>query len=134
MASAKVRIEKIRYKMYVNSGGGNGLIADEPLEVGGENLGFSPDELLCSALGACTAATLRMYADRKQWPLEGVEVDVSFDRQLPFTETNITRKITLFGPLTGEQSDALIAIANKCPLHKTLTQPIHIETIIQQIK
>jgi putative redox protein len=130
MASATVSIEKSHYKMHVNSGGGNGFIADEPVEVGGENLGFSPDELLCSALGACTAATLRMYADRKQWPLEGVDVEVSFNRQLTSTETNLVRKITFFGSLTDEQKEVMLAIANKCPTHKLLTQPIHIETII----
>ncbi len=130
MAGAIVSIGKSHYRMEVKSEGGNLLVADEPVEVGGENLGFSPDELLCSALGACTAATLRMYADRKQWPLEGVDVEVSFQRQASFTSTGITRKITLKGPLTDDQRERLTDIANKCPTHKTLSQPIHIQTII----
>lgn len=130
MTSATVKIETGHYAMQVKSGGGNILVADEPIEVGGENLGFSPDELLCSALGTCTAATLRMYADRKQWPLEAVEVEVSFQRQSSFTETAITRKISLLGPLTDDQKQRLLDIANKCPTHKTLSHPIHIQTII----
>lgn len=130
MANATVSIGKSHYKMHVNSGGGNGLLADEPIEVGGENLGFSPDELLCSALGACTAATLRMYADRKQWPLEGVDVEVSFNREASFSQTSISRKITLLGSLTEDQKERLLDIANKCPTHKTLSHPIHIETVI----
>jgi putative redox protein len=72
-----------------------------------------------------------MYADRKQWPLDSVDVEVSFDRQLTFTDTNMIRKITINGALTEEQKEVLLAIANKCPTHKTLTQPIHIYTIIQ---
>ena len=57
------------------------IIADEPLEAGGEDLGFSPDELLTASLGACTAATLRMYANRKGWTeLTGIEVDITFNR------------------------------------------------------
>jgi len=130
MASATVIIDNSHYKMMVNSGGGNELVADEPMEVGGENLGFSPDELLCSALGACTSATLRMYADRKQWPLEGVKVVVSFNRQSSFTETNLVREISLVGPLTDEQKERLLDIANKCPTHKTLSLPVNIETVI----
>lgn len=130
MSGATVKIEKGHYRMEVNSSGGNTLVADEPVEVGGENLGFSPDELLCSALGSCTAATLRMYADRKQWPLDGVEVEVSFHRQSSFSETQINRKITLKGNLTDEQRERLLDIANKCPTHKTLSHPIHIQTTI----
>jgi putative redox protein len=129
MSSAKVTIGSEHYRMDIVSGGENMLIADEPAEVGGKNMGSSPDELLCAALGACTAATLRMYADRKQWPLQGVTVEVSFERENSFTRTNIIRKITLSGDLSGEQSERLMDIANKCPLHKTLSHPIHIETI-----
>lgn len=129
MSSAKVTIRSEHYKMDVESGGGNMLIADEPIEVGGNNLGSSPDELLCAALGACTAATLRMYADRKQWPLEGVSVEVSFERENSFSETKIIRKIALTGILSDDQRERLMDIANKCPLHKTLSHPIHIETI-----
>lgn len=131
MAQAITTIERSLYKMDINSGGGNYLVADEPAEAGGQNTGFSPDELLCAALGACTAATLRMYADRKGWPLEKAEVKVHFERTASFTETQMVRSIQLHGPLTGEQRERLLEIAGKCPLHKTLTHPIHVQTTLQ---
>jgi putative redox protein len=130
MSEATVSIEKSHYRMQAVSGGNNVLIADEPEEVGGANMGFSPDELLCSALGACTAATLRMYADRKEWPLESVEVKVAFQRESSFSSTKIVRNIKLQGDLSEDQRERLLDIANKCPVHKTLTQPIEIETTV----
>lgn len=130
MSSATIKIKNDHYRMQVKSGSGNSLIADEPVEVGGKNLGFSPDELLCAALGACTSATLRMYADRKKWPLEQVEVLVSFERQNLFSETNIQRRIIFTGDLSNEQKEKLKEIADKCPLHKTLSNPIQIETFL----
>lgn len=129
MASTQVRIGREHYKMEVTTATGHALIADEPEHLGGTNMGSTPDEYLCAALGACTAATLRMFADRKQWPLEGVAVDVSFTREHTFSETKIIRKISLLGDLTDEQKARLLDIANKCPVHKTLSHPIVIETI-----
>lgn len=130
MSKAIVSIEKEHYRMNVVSGGDNRLIADEPHEVGGGNLGFSPDELLCAALGACTSATLRMYADRKGWPLDGLDVHVEFQRESSFSTTQLIRNITLHGNLSEDQRERLLEIANKCPLHKTLTHPVEIETKI----
>ncbi|MCU0404363.1 MAG: OsmC family protein [Chitinophagaceae bacterium] len=126
--NATVSIKMDNYKMEVMSGGGNALIADEPLEVGGQNLGFSPDELLCAALGACTSATLRMYADRKGWPVERVDVKVSFERETSFSETKMFRSIHIEGNLSEEQRTRLFEIAEKCPVHKTFSRPISIET------
>jgi putative redox protein len=105
----------------------NLLIADEPLTSGGEDLGFSPEELLAASLSACTCATLRMYADRKGWTeLTGVTVDITFARQQDMS--SIVRNITLQGPLSEEQKDRLLVIANKCPIHQVLTHPVIIET------
>jgi putative redox protein len=105
----------------------NLLIADEPLTSGGEDLGFSPEELLAASLSACTCATLRMYADRKGWTeLTGVTVDITFARQHDMS--SIVRNITLQGPLSEEQKNRLLVIANKCPIHQVLTHPIIIET------
>lgn len=103
------------------------LIADEPFAAGGEDLGFSPEELLAASLSACTCATLRMYADRKGWSeLTGVTVDIAFTRQQDMS--SIIRNITLQGPLSEEQRDRLLVIANKCPIHQVLTNPVIIET------
>lgn len=108
----------------------NVLIADEPQSLGGGDLGFSPDELLASALGACTSATLRMYADRKGWSnLTGVQVTVTFNRGND--RSFITRDIVLQGELTEEQKTRLLDIANKCPVHRTLSNPIEISTTVQ---
>lgn len=128
MSHSTVRIEKGHYRMQAVSSRNNVLIADEPLELGGGNLGFSPDELLCAALGACTAATLRMYADRKEWPLESVDVKVEFQQEPTLSTTKLFRSITFQGNLSDDQLERLMDIANKCPLHKILTHPIEIET------
>lgn len=105
----------------------NLLIADEPVTSGGEDLGFSPEELLAASLSACTCATLRMYADRKGWiELTGVTVDIVFTRQQDMS--SIVRNVTLEGPLSEEQRERLLTIANKCPIHQVLTHPVIMET------
>lgn len=114
------------------------LLADEPVSFGGTNLGPSPYELLQAALGACTTMTIRMYAQRKQWPLEKVSVDLTHDKihaqDCQECETasgkidRIKRTITLIGPLNEEQRESLLAIADKCPVHRTLHSEISIET------
>jgi putative redox protein len=105
----------------------NLLISDEPVKAGGEDLGFSPEELLAASLSACTAATLRMYADRKGWTeLTGVKVHTTFAREPEKSE--IIREVTLEGPLSNEQKERLMVIADKCPMHQVLTHPIHIST------
>jgi putative redox protein len=103
------------------------IIADEPQELGGENLGFSPYELLESALGACTSITLRMYADRKQWDLKAVKVKVNLQKNADNT-TTIKREIALKGNLDEVQKERLFSVANACPVHKVLSNPISLET------
>ena len=103
------------------------LVADEPTEAGGDDAGPEPHEWLLAGLGACTSITVKMYATRKVWPLESVEVTVSGDRVDDGTFV-FTRRITLRGPLTDEQRARLLEIANKCPVHKTLTGSIRIDT------
>lgn len=103
------------------------FVADEPVADGGGDLGPSPFDLLLSSLGACTSMTVKMVADRRGWPLESVEVRLSATRGEAFA---IRREVTLVGPLTEEQRAALLAIANKCPVHRTLSGPITIETAL----
>jgi putative redox protein len=106
------------------------LVADEP-SPDGDDLGFSPYELLLASLGSCTAMTLEMYARRKQWPLEQVRISLEFSRthvvdagdsESPARRVEtITREFELIGDLSEEQKQRLLEIAGRCPVHRTLT-------------
>jgi putative redox protein len=107
---------------------GHELIADEPLDAGGTDMGPSPGQFLQISLAACTVITLRMYANRKNIPLENARVEVKMERQTD--RTLFQRHIYLEGPLSDEEKQKLLDIANACPIHRTLTSPITIETVI----
>lgn len=118
-------IGRDRYRTEITTGG-KIVVADEPEELGGTNLGAAPGEFLMIALASCTAITLRMYADRKKWPMEKVTVEVNFEKV--DNKTIFSREISLEGQLDEEQRNRLLQIANACPVHKTLTNPIEVET------
>ena len=106
--------------------GGHRFRSDEPAEIGGDDTGASPHELLLAALGSCTAMTLKVYADRKGWPLRDVRVSLHGDHT--GNGYTITRQLTIDGDLDAEQRQRLIEIAEKCPVHKTLTSKIKIDS------
>lgn len=122
----------------VQSGPLHHTLADEPLAYGGTNRGMTPYGFLASGLGACTTMTIRMYARRKGWPLTHLWVDVSQGKvhaQDAGTSDKIdlfTRTIHLEGPLTQEQRDKLLQIADKCPVHGTLTRGSKVETVLAE--
>ncbi|TRW48937.1 OsmC family protein [Aliidiomarina halalkaliphila] len=97
-------------------------LADEPEQLGGADEGPAPMEMVLAGLGACTSMTLRMYAKRKEWPLERVVVELEHTKGEHGAEY-LSRVITLEGDLSEEQRVRLLEIANKCPVHKTLTNP-----------
>ena len=114
------------------------LSADEPVTEGGTDTGPNPYDLLLAALGACTSMTLALYARRKQWPLRAVTVRLRHSRihaaDCESCETregmldHIEREVDLMGELDAEQRARLLEIANRCPVHRTLTSEIDIRT------
>ena len=111
------------------STGGQDFPADEPIEAGGGATGPSPHDLLAAGLAACTTMTLRLYADRKPWPLEAILVTVDHLRQPDATPPDLfRRRIALTGPLDDAQKERLMQIADRCPVHRTLTAGARIET------
>ncbi|MBL0355208.1 MAG: OsmC family protein [Dechloromonas sp.] len=106
------------------------LLADEPVDVGGADAGPAPLEFVMAGLGACTSMTLRMYAERKGIPLTRISVSLVHDKVKVsgIPRDRIVRAITLEGDLTVEQRARLLEIANKCPVHKALEQPLMIES------
>ena len=115
------------------------FVADEPRSIGGDDSGPTPYDLLLGALGTCTAMTMTMYADRKKWPLEGVSIHLTHDRDHakdcdhcadPKTKVqSIERAITLTGDGLGEEQRArLMEIADMCPVHRTLEGELHVHS------
>jgi putative redox protein len=107
------------------------LFIDEPISDGGENKGMTPEEILAASLGSCTCITLRMYANKKGWRLRKIETTVTIDRNKEAKNTTMTRKIKLDGELEQEQIERLLYMANKCPIHEILVNPISVETILE---
>jgi putative redox protein len=118
--------------------GGHQLAADEPAAVGGADSGPTPYDLLLSGLGACTAITVRMYAQRKGWPLRNVTVRLRHSRihatDCVDCETklgqvdHIERELQFDGDLTAEQRTRLLSIAERCPVHRMLNSEVRIST------
>jgi putative redox protein len=123
MVSATIYNDRYHTEIIAN---GKVVVADEPEDLGGTDTGPAPGEFLMISLASCTAITLRMYADRKKWPVERIKVEVNFEKI--DQKTIFKRDIALYGDLTEEQQQRLLHIANQCPVHKTLTHPIEITT------
>lgn len=128
MAKITSSIKTEPYKVEIQSPSGNSILADEPISKGGRDLGFSPKELLISALAACTSATVKMYAERKEWDLQEVKLDIELVDSTEEKKTLIKRNIELLGNLDADQRTRLLRVAEACPIHKVLTGTIEIET------
>ena len=127
-----------RYVQRIQAGS-HQLLADEAAPTGND-LGPDPYALLLASLGACTAMTLQMYADHKKWPLESVKVRMSYERvhaedcvegeEVMRRVHRIERELSLEGDLSDEQRERLVQIAERCPIHRTLTEENEILTTL----
>ena len=108
---------------------GGGIMADEPEEVGGLGTGPTPYELLSAALAACTVMTMRLYAERKSWPLPPFEVEVAHSL-VPGDppRDRLSRRIAFDGEIDGERRARLLEIADRCPVHRTLARGFEVVT------
>lgn len=128
-----LHVEKLQHEATAR---GHSILADEPEGAGGDDRGMTPYELLLAALGACTAMTLRLYAERKGWDLQDVSVELSHEKShAKDCERCVTsegkldvvyRKVEITGDLDEEQRARLMEIADRCPVHRTLTGTIEI--------
>ncbi len=136
---AHIGEERYRSDIYA---GPHMLVSDEPRDAGGTDTGTNPYGLLTAALGACTTITLRMYADHKKWPLKGVKVRLTHDKiyakDCEECETkegkvdSFERVLEFEGDLSAEQRQRLLEIADKCPVHNTLSHVSHIVTRLKE--
>ncbi len=125
MTTASIASTHYRVKLQ---NGRHEFLADEPKDIGGEDTGPAPDELLEASLASCTAITLRMYADRKNWPVAEIMVTVILERK--DNKTIFSREIVLNGTVDEGQRQRLLEIAKACPVSKTLLGEIEINSHI----
>jgi putative redox protein len=132
MAKAVVQLGREGYRTEIRLRD-HVIYADEPVDAGGTDTAPTPMEMMLGALGACMAVTTRMYAQRKRWPLEGVDVALDIERfagkdYAAYTgDANfvheVRSQIKFYGPLDAEQRERLLEIAGKCPVHRAIENP-----------
>jgi putative redox protein len=120
-----------KFQVEVRAGGVT-FLADEPAAVGGLGSGPTPYELIASALGACTAMTVRLYAAKKEWPLSSVTVRVLHRREGLEAKDRFAREIVLEGELAPAQRHRLLEIANRCPVHQSLERGAEVITVLAE--
>ncbi len=142
MAQTKIKLGPDGYRTDVQVRG-HTFHADEPMQDGGTDLAPTPMELMLGALGSCMAMTARMYAERKGWPLEGVEVSLDIERfsgkdYATYTgDANfvheIRKQIQFLGPLDAKQRERLLEIAGRCPVRRAVENPaFFVEELIEE--
>jgi putative redox protein len=120
-----------KFQLEIHAGGAT-FLADEPVSAGGLGSGPTPYDLLGAALGACTTMTLRLYADRKGWPLKSAKVRIVHRRGGLEAKDRFAREIVLEGDLSAEQRLRLLDIANRCPVHQTLDRGSEVITVLSE--
>jgi putative redox protein len=129
VARARAILAEARYEVAIDAGQ-HRIVADEPARLGGGDRGPAPYELLLASLGACTSITLRMYAERKSWPLQGLKLDLRFTRD--GDDARIDRALTLEGALDPDQRARLADVAERTPVTLTLKQGVTIITELRE--
>jgi putative redox protein len=110
------------------------LLADEPVDTGGDDSAPSPQELLAASLASCTAVTMEMYAQRKGWDIGGVEVEAQYTPAERGCPTSFTLTLRLPSDLSEEQVERLRVIAAKCPVHRTLDGEVMFDERVQRVE
>lgn len=130
MSSPQIEVSKAADGQYLQlvTAGRHVFKTDVPVDAGGEDGGPDPHDLLNAALGACTALTVTMVAQRRKIPLDDLKVTISFSEAGGVY--SITRSLQFIGALSEEQKTYLTGIANKCPIHKALTGRFEISTVV----
>lgn len=126
IANTSVRSSDTAYRQGINTAG-HALVADEPINAGGQNAGPAPYDYLLASLGACTAITLQMYAERKGWQLDDLRVELTLFKNSE-GETRIDRVLHCSAELDDVQWQRLLDIAGKTPVTKTLLAGVAITT------
>ena len=122
-------IQQTPYETHVSTDN-QVIVADEPAEVGGRDRGMKPSDLLAASLGTCTVITLRMYADRKGWPLKSAVAHVDLENDSVAKRAHFRIRLVLNGNLTDDQRARLLDIADRCPIHRMLENPIDFSTVL----
>ena len=128
MSPIEISSTSARYRQDITINNKFHLTADEPLDLGGDDEGATPVELVLAGLGSCKAITLKMYAERKGWNLTHVDIDIS--HQKINQQYQISVRLHLAGNLSEDQRQRLLQIADKCPVHKLLKSEAQIETVL----
>ncbi|MGO3708226.1 MAG: OsmC family protein [Mesonia hippocampi] len=124
MNTVHASITREKYKTTIVTDNKHTLVADEPITAGGENLGMTPGQLLASSIISCTAITLRMYADRKEWPLEKIDISITYEKKED--KTVFYKKLTFHGNLDDKQRERLLAIGKRCPIERIVTSEVEV--------
>lgn len=132
MAKAVSTTRMERFKTEIKTGSDHIFIADESFGDGGRDSGGTPTELLAASLASCSSITMKMYADRKQWPMEEVKVTVEFKRDIQDSSTTFYKKIEIEGDLDEEQRKRIFEISKKCPVHRILLGNIGVESELME--
>jgi putative redox protein len=117
----------------VETDNGHTIVADEPLDEGGANLGAQPTRLLAASLASCTAITIEMYAERKDWELGAVEVEVNGVRGDPGEATRFEVAIRIPGEIDESQEKQILTVAAKCPVHRILKAEVVFEERVERV-